>query len=187
MKLYTCGAFRVLTSLCISDICLANCVSAVSGRSEYKFLLISFLPSSLYFTCTHTHTDFKQLTHSRDTFTFRLCLCFSPHCRCLSALWPAVSLWLQVADDTESCSPPSYRPVYTSPTKTPNNRQNSNCRGTFACVFSLVCDVSTWLCSCATSLACWVSRVSGSFEYRELDASFFPASLYLLCKTKRGK
>lgn len=40
--------------------------------------------------------------------------------------------------------------------------------------------VLTWLCSCDTSLACSVSRVSGSFEYRQLDASFFPASLYLV-------
>ena len=47
---HRCEAFGVLTSLCISDICLANCVSAVSGRSEYKFLPISLLPSSLYFT-----------------------------------------------------------------------------------------------------------------------------------------
>lgn len=43
-------AFRVLTSLCISDICLANWVSGVSGRSEYKLLPVAFFPSSLYFT-----------------------------------------------------------------------------------------------------------------------------------------
>ena len=38
----------------------------------------------------------------------------------------------------------------------------------------------TSLCSCVCSLACWVSLVSGSREYREFTSSFFPASLYLL-------
>lgn len=74
MKLYTCGAFRVLTSLCISDICLANCVSAVSGSSEYKFLLISFLPSSLYFTCTHTHTLTLNSWHTAGTLSHSDCV-----------------------------------------------------------------------------------------------------------------
>lgn len=38
----------------------------------------------------------------------------------------------------------------------------------------------TWLCSWEASLACWVSRVSGSCWYRDVDACFFPASLYLI-------
>lgn len=37
----------------------------------------------------------------------------------------------------------------------------------------------TWLCSSVASLACSVSRVSGSWWYRQLLASFLLASLYL--------
>lgn len=45
--------------------------------------------------------------------------------------------------------------------------------------------VSTWLCSCDASLACCVSRVSGSWWYRDVDVCFLPASLYLAWKTQR--
>lgn len=45
----------------------------------------------------------------------------------------------------------------------------------------------TWLCSCEASLACSVSRVSGSFEYRQLDASLLPASLYLFWKIRQNQ
>ncbi|KAF3836390.1 hypothetical protein F7725_028948 [Dissostichus mawsoni] len=40
----------------------------------------------------------------------------------------------------------------------------------------------TWLCSSEASLACSVSRVSGSVWYRALPASFLLASLYLACR-----
>lgn len=45
----------------------------------------------------------------------------------------------------------------------------------------------TSLCSWLCSLACWVSLVSGSREYRHFTISFLPASLYLfwVMKTKQ--
>lgn len=43
-----------------------------------------------------------------------------------------------------------------------------------------VMSVRTWLCSCEASLACCVSRVSGSRWYRGVDVCFLLASLYLV-------
>ncbi|TNN69999.1 hypothetical protein EYF80_019872 [Liparis tanakae] len=44
---------------------------------------------------------------------------------------------------------------------------------------------STWLCSCSASLACRVSRVSGSSEYRLTLISFLPSSWYFTCRRRK--
>lgn len=45
------------------------------------------------------------------------------------------------------------------------------CEGVCVCV-------RTSLCSWETSTACCISGVSGSWEYREMEAFLFPSSLY---------
>lgn len=63
------------TTLWISDICLANCISGVSGMRWKSEEDVSFLQPSLYFTCTANQTNTSLLMCNKT-------LCFLEAQRC---------------------------------------------------------------------------------------------------------
>lgn len=143
---------------------LASWVSVVSGSWWNREPLASFSPSCLYFTCTKT-AEQRENWPSSELCIYQLLLEELDKKNQGLKVWRR-SVWILnnlLINQNEYVFPLSHNNRHTDWTWTHH-----------------AASVLTWLCSCDASLACRVSRVSGSFEYRELDASFFPASLYLV-------
>lgn len=100
-------------------------------------------------------------------------------------LWRAASPASQAAGGREPPPSASCRPPGTSPAR---HRKRNQTRAVSLSAALMTCshatNEGTWLCEWLCSLACWVSRVSGSTEYRLTLISFLPSSLYLSWRAK---
>lgn len=111
-----------LTSLWISMAALATFISSVSGSTEYRAVLCSFL-LPLYFTCTETIwrnscSQWPESTdvHQQDTHPlWPSSVTCVPDSAAPPPLWRVVSPESQEDDGTDSSAPPSCWPPYTWP------------------------------------------------------------------------
>lgn len=95
-------------------------------------------------------------------------------------LWRAASPAFQATGGREPPPSASYWPPGILPGQHKNKNQTQAVSLNAALMTgSHTTNEGTWLCEWLCSLACWVSRVSGSTEYRLTLISFLPSSLYL--------
>lgn len=117
----------------------------------------------------------------------------TPACRVLVLLLGSACRWDLEQTGSPECraaggkldaTSPSYQPLYTRSATYGGDsismRLDSVMKTDFCVCQRSVMSVRTWLCSCEASLACCVSRVSGSRWYRGVDVCFLLASLYLV-------
>ena len=136
----------------------------------------------------------RQRTNYRGDLQLETGADATPACRVSVLLLGSACRWALEQTGSPECraaggkldaTSPSYQPLYT---------RSATYRGDGISVDAHwggggdedITSVRTWLCSCEASLACCVSRVSGSRWYRDVDVCFLLASLYLVWKTQWG-
>lgn len=114
------------TSLCRLEASLACWVAMVSGSREYRLMLISFLPSSLYLTWLNKTglgavTYCQRLSLCNYTKSHRYTLSYwtqnkscVPHCRVQTPPWRALSLSSLGAESKNRRPCPSCPPLCTA-------------------------------------------------------------------------